>query len=70
MWHLQVLYTSIYYRQDEDPTVLSLKKTLLGMLSSTIVISDVDIQRGTQWAYRINETGHEGNDLTIVIPNT
>ncbi|KAI0234744.1 hypothetical protein LSAT2_014923 [Lamellibrachia satsuma] len=50
----------VYYASDEDPVGLNLKKTLLGTLSSKLVVSDSQRAAGSRWAYRVNETGHEG----------
>ena len=50
----------VYYPADEDPVALSLKKILLGTLSSKLVVSDSQKTSKSHWAYRVKETGHEG----------
>ena len=53
----------MYYPPEEEPAVLALKKILLGTLSSKLVISHESVRNGSRWAYRVNETGHEGEYL-------
>ncbi|KAK2161989.1 hypothetical protein NP493_1549g00009 [Ridgeia piscesae] len=45
---------------DENPASLSLKKNMLGTFSSKLVVSDSSKAALSRWAYRVNETGHEG----------
>ena len=49
----------LYYPEDEDAVALTLKKILLGTLSSRLVVSESQRTAGARWAYRVNETGHE-----------
>ena len=55
------LVTQVYFTPDENQSVLTLKKILLGTLSTKLVISHENLKNGSRWAYRVNETGHEGN---------
>ncbi|KAI0240617.1 hypothetical protein LSAT2_008646 [Lamellibrachia satsuma] len=50
----------VFYPEDEDAVALTLKKILLGTLSSRLVVSASQRAAGARWAYRVNETGHEG----------
>ena len=50
----------VYYPGDEEPVALTLKKILLGTLSSRLVVSESQTTTGGRWAYRVNETGQEG----------
>ena len=50
----------IYYDSSEDHTVLSAKKAILDLLSSKLVISQSQVERGQRWGYGSNETGHAG----------
>ena len=50
----------VFYAKDEDPVSLTLKKIILGTLSSKLVVSDTNKAARSRWAYRVNETGHEG----------
>ena len=50
----------VFYPEDEDAVALTLKKILLGTLSSRLVVSESQRAAGARWAYRVNETGHEG----------
>ena len=50
----------LIYEKGEDKHVLNVKRSLLGMLSSSVVISDKHMRNNTGWAYRIQETGYEG----------
>ena len=56
--HGEVL--NIYYEQTEVSPVLSAKKTILNLMSSKLVISKSQEEKGQRWAYGANETGHEG----------
>ena len=53
---------SVYYPPDENVDVLSLKKTLLGTLSSKLVFTNE-----SRWGYRVNETGHQGMKLICIL---
>ena len=57
----------VYYAKEEDPVGLNLKKTLLGTLSSKLVVSDSQRAAGSRWAYRVNETGHEGWSIFVLL---
>ena len=50
----------VYHHEDENPAGLSLKKNMLGTFSSKLVVSDSNKAKLSRWAYRVNETGHEG----------
>ena len=53
----------VYYPEDEDAVALTLKKILLGTLSSRLEVSESQRADGGRWAYRVNETGHEGGSV-------
>ena len=53
----------VYYPEDEEAVALTLKKILLAMLSSRLEVSESQRAAGARWAYRVNETGHEGESL-------
>ena len=52
--------TRVYYDNDEDPVALTLKKIILGTLSAKLIVSQSQLRTNSRWAYRVNETGHEG----------
>ena len=56
----------VYYPEDEDAVALTLKKILLGTLSSRLVVSESQRAAGARWAYRVNETGHEGGSVVYL----
>ena len=54
--------TSVRYQSDEPDIVITLKKILLGTLSSRLLVTNEQaINSGQMWLYQVNETGHEGN---------
>ena len=55
----------IFYPEDEDPVSLTLKQIILGTLSSKLVVSDSHNAARSRWAYRVNETGHEGTVINV-----
>ena len=57
---------NIYYDQSEDLSVLSAKKAILDILSSKLVISQSQVEKGQRWGYGSNETGHAGIGITIL----
>lgn len=46
----------VYHPRGENHTAVSIKKMLLGTISSKLVVSS----NTDRWGYRVNETGHEG----------
>lgn len=53
----------VYYPENEGAVALTLKKILLGTLSSRLEVSETQRAAGARWAYRVNETGHEGGSV-------
>ena len=62
--HGEVL--NIYYEHTEVSPVLSAKKTILNLMSSKLVISKSQVEKGQRWAYGANEAGHEGKTCQFV----
>lgn len=55
--------TQLYWPKTEDPNSVNMKKGILTTLASKLMISQELLDRDEPWAYRVNETGHEGMSL-------
>ena len=61
--------TKVWHSVNELPFVLGLKKTILGTLSSRLIVSESQNERQKRWAYKANEIGHEGFYLLFLKRN-
>ena len=54
----------VFYAADENQEILSLKKVILGTLSSKLVLSEQMISEQKRWGYQSEETAHDGKRMT------
>ena len=52
--------TQMYHLPDLDQEVLSLHKSLLGILSNKLSVSEELYKEGKPWSYTTTETDHAG----------
>ncbi|XP_070572594.1 uncharacterized protein [Ptychodera flava] len=52
---------SVYYPDNENMEVLTMKKMLVGLFTSKMHVTDGVMESGKEWTYKVTETGHEGN---------
>ncbi|XP_070573689.1 uncharacterized protein [Ptychodera flava] len=51
---------SVYYPDNENMEVLTMKKMLVGLFTSKMHVTDGVMESGKEWTYKVTETGHEG----------